>query len=72
MLSKEGNGSIDVLSQEEEMLNKMEDLNELWAMLNQLPQSVARIIIPLACIVIYKGLKVYCKAELFSNSLIIS
>lgn len=72
MLSKEGNGSIDVLAQEEEMLNKMEDLNDLWAMINLLPQTVGRIIIPLACIIIYKGLKVFCKAELFSNSLIIS
>lgn len=53
------------------MLNKMEDLNELWAMVNQLSES-SRIIIPLACIIIYKGLKVFCKAELFSNSLIIS
>lgn len=72
MLSKEGSESSDVLAQEEEMLNKMEDLNELWAMLNQLPEANGKIIIPLACIVIYKGLKVFCKAEMFSNSLIIS
>ena len=72
MLSKEGSESSDVLTQEEEMLNKMEDLNELWAMLNQLPEASGKIIIPLACIVIYKGLKVFCKAEMFSNSLIIS
>jgi len=62
MLSKEGNDNTDVLAQEEEMLNKMEDLNELWVMINHLPQTVAKIIIPLACIVIYKGLKVFCKA----------
>jgi len=72
MLSKEGSESSDVLAQEEEMLNKMEDLNELWTMLNQLPEASGKIIIPLACIVIYKGLKVFCKAEMFSNSLIIS
>lgn len=72
MLSKEGSESSDVLAQEEEMLNKMEDLNELWAMINQLSETSGKIIIPLACIVIYKGLKVFCKAEMFSNSLIIS
>lgn len=53
------------------MLNKMEDLSELWAMANKIPE-MKKIVIPLACIVIYKGLKVFCKAEMFSNSLIIS
>jgi predicted solute-binding protein len=72
MLGKEGTVAVDVLAQEEEMLNRMEDLKELWAMLSSFPQNTQRVVIPLACIVIYKGLKVFCKAELFSNSLIIS
>lgn len=54
---------------EQEMINKMETLNFMWRVINELKTGEFKLVVPLACLVRYKGLKVYCKVQLASNSL---
>lgn len=54
---------------EQEMINKMENLNFMWRIVNELIIGEFKFAVPLACLIRYKGLKVYCKVQLASNSL---
>ena len=54
---------------EHEMINRMENLNHMWRVVNELKVAEFKFAVPLACLVRYKGLKVYCKVQLASNSL---
>jgi hypothetical protein len=70
MLKFNETGEISLLH-EQEMLKKMENLNFIWKIINSAKNIKAKIAVPLACIVSYKGLKVFCKVQLASDSLLI-
>lgn len=54
---------------EQEMINKMDNLNYMWRIVNEMKIGEYKFAVPLACLVRYKGLKIYCKVQPASNSL---
>ena len=52
------------------MLQKMSNLDYVWKSIHKLNDSY-RYLVALACVVIHSSLKVYCKVQLASDSLLI-
>ena len=58
------------MTHERQMLQKMSNLDYVWKTIHKVNNS-HRYLVPLACIVIHSSLKVYCKVQLASDSLLI-
>jgi hypothetical protein len=53
------------------MLQKMKNLDYIWKTINSQGNKSSRYAVPLACVINYKCLKVFCKVQLASDSLLI-
>lgn len=49
----------------------MKNLDYIWKTINSQGKKAFRYAVPLACVIKYKCLKVFCKVQLASDSLII-